>query len=308
MILAIASPSFCKNQALCHEALALGIEVRFRGLGPVLEGLELGRFLHGSDYAIIGTEKIDASVLSHCPQLKGIAKYGVGLDGINFLDCERAGVEVRYTTGVNKTSVAELTMAFILSLAHRAHITSNLLKKGQWQKDGGRQLSTATVGLIGFGHVGQEVARMLMPFGSKILVTDILSLQSKAQDLGATQVELIDLLKNSDFISLHVPLTKETFQMINHDSLKLMKAGVCLVNTSRGNVMDLEAVKTFLDAHFVAGVAMDVYPEEPCQDYEFLNRPEVFCTPHIGGNSLEAVMAMGMAALSHVRDWMRISP
>jgi len=307
VILAIASPSFCKNESLCREALSLGLTVRFRGIGPVLAGTELVSFLNGADYAIIGTEVIDSQILAQCPGLKGIAKYGVGLDSIDFSACEEYGVEVCYTEGVNKTSVAELTLGFLLSLAHRAHITSNLLKMGQWQKNGGRQLSSATVGLIGFGHVGQEVARMLMPLGSRVLIRDIKNRDLEARALNAHPVSLSELVKESDFISLHVPLTKDTYHMIGSETLCQMKAGVSIVNTARGNVINFDALKEYLDREIVAGVALDVYPDEPCQDFDFLKRPEVFCTPHIAGNAREAVWAMGMASLSHIQNWIGTS-
>jgi D-3-phosphoglycerate dehydrogenase len=167
------------------------------------------------------------------------------------------------------------------------------LKKLEWEKDGGHQLSGKTVGIVGCGHTGSDVVRLLAPFGCNLLVNDIVDKSNFCQEHSASQVSLDTILEQSNIISLHVPLTKQTYQMVNTSFLQKMKSTGFLINTSRGQVVDQEALKKVLMQDDIGGAALDVFVDDPPVDKDFLSLPNLMVTPHIGGNALEGVEAMG---------------
>ena len=188
----------------------------------------------------------------------------------------------------------------MLGLCRNVFGSSFKLKKLEWEKDGGHQLSGKTVGIIGCGHTGSDIVRLLAPFGCDLLINDIVDKSNFCQEQGASQVSLEALLEQSNIISLHVPLTKQTHQMVNINFLKKMKPTGFLINTSRGQVVDQEALKNALMQRNISGAALDVFAEEPPIDEDFLSLPNLMVTPHIGGNSIEGVEAMGRAAIQHL--------
>jgi len=285
----VSSLSFSKCAELRARLLTHFPMAVFNETNQILEGEVLAEFLKEAEGAIVGTETINETLLKQCPKLKIISKYGVGLDNIDFEACEKYGVEVRFTPGVNKRSVAEMTVCFMIGLCRNMFQTGTLLKQGTWHKKGGMQLSGKTVGIIGAGHVGQEVIRLLDPFGCNILVNDIVERPFK---LSSKEY----IYKEADIVSIHTPLTPETYHLINEHVLKQMKPTAFLINTARGKIIDLMALKKVR----IAGVALDVFEEEPFLDEGFLNLPHVFCTPHIGGNAKEAVLGMGEGAINQL--------
>ena len=188
----------------------------------------------------------------------------------------------------------------MLGLCRNVFRTSFKLKKLEWEKDGGHQLSGKTVGIVGCGHTGSDVVRLLAPFGCNLLVNDIVDKTNFCQKQGASQVNLETVVEQSNIISLHVPLTKQTHQMINANFLQKMKSTGFLINTSRGQVVDQEALKKSLIQGDICGAALDVFVEEPPADKSFLSLPNLMVTPHIGGNAQEGVEAMGRAAIKHL--------
>jgi phosphoglycerate dehydrogenase-like enzyme len=160
-----------------------------------------------------------------------------------------------------------------------------------------------TVGIIGVGNIGKEVIRLLKPFNPKVLVNDIIDQGEYYKTEGVEEVSKEEMMKRADLISLHVPLTEETERMINNDNLALMKQGVYIVNTARGGLLDYKALKDALKGGRVAGAAIDVYDEEPPTDRELLSFDQVVNTPHIGGNSSQAVRAMGQAAIDNLKNF-----
>jgi phosphoglycerate dehydrogenase-like enzyme len=294
-MLKVTAESFLKNKELCAELKALFPSALF------WEKKEpLAEFCADAEVLIVGREKMSDDLLSHCPRLKFISKYGVGLDNLDREACERRGIRIGFAEGVNKTSVAELTLAFMLGAVHNSLFTGSALKIGSWIKNGGRLLSGKTVGIIGAGNIGREVIRMLQPFGCRILVNDILiNTDFKFSDNLLESLKN-DIFTNADLISFHVPLTEETRNMVNAETLGMMKPNVILINTARGEIWNETALKNWLAQTPDAFVCTDVYHEEPCTDLEFLQHPRVFGTPHIGGNAYEAVMAMGRSAIAHV--------
>lgn len=291
----VTAESFIKNPELCAELLARFPEAVFWD-----RRTDLHSFCADAEVVLVGREVVDEAFLQACPAVKLVAKYGVGLDNVDLQACETRGVRIGWTAGVNKTSVAELALAFMLGAAHNVFATGTALKQGQWVKSGGVQLSGKTVGIIGVGHVGKELVRMLQPFGCRILVNDIVNQREFYVSNHLVESSKEEIFAQSDFVSLHVPLTPETFHLIRPETLALFGAHAYLINTCRGAVVDQAALKNALREERLAGAFLDVFEPEPCTDMELLQNPRVFATPHIGGNAREAVLAMGRSAISHI--------
>ncbi len=265
-------------------------------------------FLHDAEAAIIGTEPITAEVLDALPELRLIVKYGVGLDNLNLEYAYKKGVQVAWQSGLNRRSVAELALCFLLGLARNVFFSFNCLKQGQWLKRGGQQLSEKTIGIIGCGHTGSELIELLAPFNCRILINDIVDKSSfiERQRERGTHIRALSkqqLYAASDFVSLHLPLTSESYRMIDSSALRSFKAGAYLINLSRGEIVDQEALKGALQKRIIAGAALDVFAEEPLQDRQLLSLPNLIVTPHIGGNAQEAVLAMGRAAIEQLQQY-----
>lgn len=294
----VTAESFLKNAELCAELKSCFPDAVFWEKRESLAG-----FCADAEALIVGREKISEDFLRGCPNLKLIAKYGVGLDNVDLEACERRGIRIGWTGGVNKTSVAELALAFMLGAAHNIFFTGTELKSGNWFKSGGHLLSGRTVGIIGVGFVGKEIIRMLQPFGCRILVNDIVDQTEFYHSNNLMECSKSEILAQADIVSLHVPLTGETHLMMGVKELALLKPNAVLVNTSRGEILDESALKIWLKENPEATVCLDVFQEEPCTDRELLEHPRVFGTPHIGGNAYEAVLAMGRSAIHHVKQF-----
>lgn len=299
---AVASHSFPKNPTLRRELLERYPESKFNETRRPLKGLELIEFLRGSDKAITGLETLDDRVFSALPDLRVVSKYGVGLDTIDLAAARRHGVQIRWTPGVNRQAVAELTIAFMIALARNLVPLAREVRDGIWTHGGGRQLSSATIGIVGCGQVGKIVARLCRAFGARVLAYDIVDYRDFYSETGVTAVAFDALLRESDFVTLHVPLDRTTRGMIGGAQIDAMKAGAFLINTARGGLVDEQALKRALLDHKLGGAAFDVFATEPPDDTELLVLPNFVATPHVGGSSVEAVLAMGRAAIAGLDD------
>ncbi|MCB0482449.1 MAG: phosphoglycerate dehydrogenase [Flavobacteriales bacterium] len=299
MKVVVTSRSFSENETLKKELLSHFPIVKFNIEGLSLEGEKLISFVGDADAWIVGLEKVDQSVLSRCKNLKIVSKYGVGLDNVNQDDCQKYGVKIGWKGGVNKLSVAEMTLGFMIGLSRNLYSSMVQHKGGVWNKNGGTQLSGKTVGIIGFGHIGKEVARLLNPFGCKVLINDIedMSLYCNHQIQIASKDQIY---RESDIISIHTPLTDTTRGIINSSTIGLMKPSAIIINTARGPLVAQDDLKEALMNNRIHAAAIDVYEDEPPSDIEFLNLLNLVCTPHIGGNSAEAVLAMGRSAIEQL--------
>ena len=296
----VTSISFSKSTVLKKSLLKIFPNSIFNETNQRLSGEKLIQFINDADAAIVGIETIDDSLLKHTPSLKIISKYGVGLDNIDQKSLKNRNITQGWTGGVNQRSVSELTLGFMLGLCRNLFTAGFKLKNSVWDKDGGHQLSGKTVGIIGCGHIGSDVVRLLSPFSCNILVNDIVSKEDFCLEQGISEVSLNEVVKKSDIISLHVPLTELTRQMVNESFFQRMRSTAFLVNTCRGEVVNQGSLKNALSKKVIAGAALDVFIEEPPTDVEFLSLPNLMVTPHIGGNSKEAVEAMGRSAINHL--------
>ena len=294
----VASRSFSRHPLLRGEVLNRYPDAKFNDDGLTLQGDQLVQFLRGHDKAITALETIDESILSQLPDLKTIGKYGVGLDMINLHAMKKFGVKLGWTGGVNKRSVSELVISFAIALLHRTVFANAEVKKGEWYQVKGRQLSDCTVGIVGCGHVGKDLVRLLKPFNCKILAYDILDFKEFYSENNVTPVGLDDLIKNSDVVTLHLPLDDSTKNIMNKDRLHMLKKNAILINLARGGLIDEATLKEVLIDNKIAGVALDVFEIEPPIDPTFAAMDNVLITPHIGGSTEEAILAMGMAAIN----------
>jgi len=298
MSVAVASHSFPKNPILRRELVERYPDAVFNETGHPLKGDDLIRFLRGHERAITGLEVLDEGVFAAVPELRVVSKYGVGLDMIDLDAARRRGVVVRWTAGVNRQSVAELTIAFMIALCRRIVPLATDLKAGVWGAGGGRQLSSATVGIVGCGHVGKTVARLCRSFGAGVLAHDIVDYPDFYRETRIRPVPVGELLRASDIVTLHVPLDASTRNLIDAGALALMKPSAFLINAARGGIVDERALKEALVEKRLAGAAADVFAIEPPSDGELLRLPNFIGTPHVGGSTEEAVLAMGRAAIT----------
>jgi len=300
--LVIASRSFSKHPVLRKEVLKRYPNAKFNDEGLSLNGESLIEFLDGHEKAITALEKIDDSILKHLPDLKVIGKYGVGLDMIDLRAMKRYGVNLGWTGGVNKRSVSELVISYSIALLHRTIFANAEVRKGRWYQVKGRQLSDCTVGIIGCGHVGKDLVELLQPFNCKILANDVLDFKDFYKKYEVTSVGLEELIRKSDIVTLHLPLDKSTQNILDSDKLSLLKNDAVLINLARGGLIDEVALKELLNNNKIAGAALDVFEVEPPVDPSFATMDNVLITPHIGGSTEEAILAMGMAAIEGLEN------
>lgn len=303
MKIKVTSGAFSKHPKLREALLADFPGAEFNELGRKLTNDELTEYVRDIDGLILGLEPCGDDVLAAGNNLKIVSKFGVGLDNLDIEACKKRSIAVGWTGGTNKRSVAEMDLCFMLALARNLYPASITLKGGAWDKNGGFQLSEKTVGVIGLGYTGSEIIRMLKPFGCTVLGNDIVDKSEFCAENGVTVASKDEIFSTADFITVHTPLTDLTHHLINRDSLAQMKPTAFVINTARGPIVDGAALKQALIDGVIAGAALDVYEIEPPTDQEFLGLPNLFCTPHIGGNADEAVMSMGMSAIHHLKEY-----
>lgn len=243
--------------------------------------------------------QVTAKVLDRAKSLLSIGCFCIGTDQVDLSAAARHGVPVFNAPFSNTRSVAELTLAEIVMLARRAAHKSQLLHRGVWEKsaEGCVEVRNKSVGIIGYGHIGPQVGLLAEAFGMKVYYYDIVGKLPLGNAVPVSSLE--ELLKVSDFVTLHVPETPETRNMIGAQQLEAMKQGAFLLNLSRGKVVDLDALKRALESGKVAGAAVDVFPEEPKTNDEAFSCPllgmdNVILTPHIGGSTIEAQRNIGL--------------
>ncbi|MDQ7054328.1 MAG: phosphoglycerate dehydrogenase [candidate division KSB1 bacterium] len=295
--IAVASRSFSRHPVLRAELLERYSNVRFNDEGQKLEGESLIQFARGCRKLIVGLERIDERILAALPELEVISKYGVGTDMLDKQAMIRHGVRLGWTGGVNKRSVAELAIAFMIALLRQIPQGHLDIRGGIWKNRKGRQLTGRTVGIIGCGNIGKDLTTLLRAFDCRILANDILNFPEFYARYQVEPVVLDELLQRADIVTLHVPLNDSTRNLLNAERLALMRPDAILINTARGGIVDEAALKRMLQEGRLAGAAFDVFATEPPEDLELLRLPNFLATPHIGGSAEEAILAMGRAAI-----------
>jgi len=264
---------------------------------------ELRRELaRGAAGAIVSTDPFDADVLERCPELRVIARVGVGVDSIDLDAATARGVAVTITPGANEVTVADHAVALMLSALRRICMHDAAVRRGEWNRTGEHTawlLTGKTVGLVGYGRTGRLVAERLRGFGVRLLVSDP---AAAARDDEVELVELADLLAAADVVSLHVPLAPGTRGLIGAEQLALMRSHTVLVNTSRGGVVDELALAEALRTGRLRAAALDVFADEPPVGSPLLELPNVTLTPHVSGLSTDSIAEMTRRATASVID------
>jgi len=249
---------------------------------------------------ITALEPVTARVLASAPRLRVVCATGVGYDHIDVEAATARGVTVCISAGSNHQAVAELTLGLMVALARQVAYGDRLLRSGGWERLVGPELWGKTLGIVGLGRVGKSVALLARAFGMRVVATDVVLDHTFGSTHAVDYVPLPKLLRTADFVSLHCPLTPSTRGLMNERTLGLMKPGAYLINTSRGPVVEEEALVQALRSKQIAGAALDVFEAEPHIGAKLREEPRVILTPHVGGSSDEALERMMELALLNV--------
>lgn len=259
---------------------------------PDISGDELQTVASSYDAFVVRSRtKVTAEVINNANRLKAIGRAGVGLDNIDVEAAKKRNIAVFNSPEAPAEAVAELTIGLMIALARGIPFADYSMKQGKWAKKQlkGWQLEGKTLGLLGLGNIGKKVAKTAKALGMKILITKRTPPDPKLlAQLEGKFIPLSEVLKRSDIISIHIPLTAQTFHMIGKEEIKIMKNEAYLINTSRGPIIDEKAMLDALKTGKLAGVALDVYEHEPPKDLELIKLPNVVCTPHIGSQTHES--------------------
>ncbi|MFC1941557.1 phosphoglycerate dehydrogenase [Chloroflexota bacterium] len=271
-----------------------GCEVELVPQGEKLSEEELIEGVKECSALIVGVEKITEPVIQASGKLKIIAKHGAGVDNIDIKAAASRGVVVINASGANSEAVADLTIGLFLSLARSIPFADHSVKEGKWPRIVGVQLNGKILGIIGLGQIGKKVVKRALGFDMKVVVYDVLKDEAFAQKWGITYLSLDELLAESDFLSIHVPISPSTRRLIGERELRLMKKEAFLLNISRGDIVDEEALYQVLKEGRIKGAALDVLFNEPPRESPLLKLDNVILTPHMGGYTFEALRETGM--------------
>ncbi len=288
----VTSPTFPNTPGPHHQQLQdAGCDVVTGPYRRAANEDELLGFIRDYDASIATTDAYTERVFAAAPRLKIISRFGVGYDQIDVAAATRHGVWVTTTPGANHVAVADHALTLILAIVRLVVPQANTTHAGKWQRIPGNELAGKTLGIIGFGRIGREVAQRAAGFGMRIVAYDAVQDADAAAALGASYVGLDDLLAQADVVTLHVALNPETRHLLNAERLALLKPSAYLVNTSRGEVIDEAALVTALERGQLAGAGLDVLAEEPpTGDQPLLRLPQVIVTPHVAGVTHESAL------------------
>lgn len=270
---------------------------------PDLSRTELEQIVSNYDALIVRSmTKVPASVINYGHRLRVIARAGAGLDNIDVSAARVQGVEVVNAPDANTIAVAELTVALILALARRLTAADSSMKAGRWEKSKlmGIDLAGKTLGIIGFGRIGRQVAKRAQAFEMRVIVNQPRLTPELALEWGVERRDLHDLLRESDFVTLHVPVRPETEGLLGAGELALMKPSAYLINTARGGVVDEQALLVALEQRRLAGAGLDVFEHEPNVDSKLAGHPKVIATPHIGASTQNAQRAAALSVVEQI--------
>ncbi|AWT59518.1 MAG: Hydroxypyruvate reductase [Candidatus Moanabacter tarae] len=247
--------------------------------------------------------QINKEVLTASPKLKIVSRHGVGYDNVAIDECTKLGIAVTTTGDANSEAVSEYAFAQLISLARHLTRAANEVKSGIWKRDNivGFELYQKTLGIIGLGRIGSRLAKHALGFGMEVLAYDPYPNRCAIDEVDVSLVSFEKLLQKSDFISLHTPLNSETRNLIGKTELDLMKPTAFLVNTARGGLIDEKALFYSLHHRKIGGAALDVFEQEPVpEDYSLLKLDNLMCSPHVAGQTSEALVRTSIAAAQNI--------
>jgi len=278
-----------------------GAQVDLQALGRTRTAAEMAELVPGYDAIIASSDQYTEEVFAAADRLKVIARWGVGVDTIDLAAATRHGVVVTNTPGMLADAVADLVFAFLLGLARKLLLADRMVRDGRWEEVGGVGVWGKTLGIVGLGSIGKAVARRAQGFDLTVLATDIAPDYEFAARYGVTFVPLEELLAQSDFVTLHVPLTPATQGLIGEAELRQMRPTAYLINCGRGALVDEPALVRALQEGWIAGAGLDVFAQEPPPpDHPLLTLDNCLFTPHSGFNAAETVRAVNEAVVDSV--------
>lgn len=275
-------------------------------IGRKLREAELMELIPDFDVIIAGTEQISSKVLGNAKNLKLISRVGVGLDGVDLLTAQSMGIKVSYTAEAPAPAVADLTVGLMFSLLRSLHVVNLKMHRGEWDRIFGRRLSEVTIGIVGAGRIGSKVIDLLSAItNKKILVND--DREIKESYTNVSYVDKKELLMRSDVVSIHIPLTLESYDLIKHEELMMMKSGSLLINTSRGGIVNERDLIKVLKSGHLAGAAIDVFEEEPYYG-ELSKIDNCLLTSHMGSMSVDCRARMEIEATEEAIRFLEGAP
>ena len=295
----------CDNvspKGVAHLEAQLELEV------TVVNGALADDLLADAEAIIVrSATKVTPEVMGKTPKLRVVGRAGVGVDNVDVEVATERGIVVMNTPSGNTISTAELTFSMLMALARKIPQAHMSMKSGEWDRKAfaGTKLSGKTIGILGLGRIGSQVARRAIAFGMRVLAFDPYLSMSKARALQVELLELDEIYERSDFITVHMPLSDETRDMLGSDAFSKMKDGVCVVNCARGGIINEADLVTAVKSGKVAGAALDVYDAEPLpEDAELRELPQVVMTPHLGASTKEAQESVGLEVAEAVTDYL----
>lgn len=306
MKIAVISPLFSRSNELVTTLRSHFPDTTINADNTLKTKEDIIAYLQEMDGAIVGREEIDDEILQACPKLKILSRYGVGLDNVDVEALKKRNIHLGWTGGTNCNSVAEITLYFMLSLIRNTYTTATLLKQHTWKVNGGSELTGKTIGLFGFGHIAKRVVELLKPFSCTILVCNRTQNEAEAKSYGITFASKERILEVADIISIHLPLTPQSKNLFSRAEFEAMKPSAFIINTARGGIIDEEALKVALKTGQIAGAGLEAFAQEPVQDWELIDLPNLMCLPHVGGNSKESILAMGYASIAHLKEFFKV--
>jgi D-3-phosphoglycerate dehydrogenase len=295
----VTPTSYAKDDPRLRTELEAAVgEVIYNPTGRPLSSNELVDLLPGCHGYIAGLDMVDRTALKAANQLRVIARYGAGVDRVDMEAAKEKGIIVTNTPGANSISVAELTVGLMLALARMIPEANAATKAGEWPRLAGVSLEGKVVGLLGLGSIGKQVARRLVGFDCIIIAYDPVADQAFAERHDVRLLPRDEVIRQADFLSLHVPALSETRGMVNESFLSRMKPDAFLINTARGELIDETALLAALQSGHLRGAALDAFAKEPpAADNPLFALPQVIATPHTGAHTDGATNAMGWGAL-----------
>jgi D-3-phosphoglycerate dehydrogenase len=255
------------------------------------------------DALVPGLFSITAELMDAAPNLKIIAMAGAGVDHIDVAAATKRGILVTNVPGTNNQAVAELAIGFVFALSRNIASADKEVKAGSWPRITGQEVKGKTLGIVGMGQIGKEVAKMALSLGMKVLAFDAFPDHEFAKRYKVKFFHLQELMPLADYVSVHVPLLKETTGLINEKMLRSMKPTAYLINLSRGRVVEESALYKVLKEKTIAGAALDVFAEEPPINSPLLSLSNAVTTPHMGGYTFEALQQIGMGCARNIADY-----
>ena len=279
---------------------ASGCEVVRNTTGGILEKEQIKSLLSDCTGIIVGVDPLDAEVLACAPKLRAVAKYGVGVDNIDMEYCSAHGIRVSRTVGANSEAVADYAMALMLAVARRVPLIDGKCREMNWGKITSRDVSHATLGLLGLGAIGKHVAKRAQGFGMEVIAYDVFWNAEYAEANGIVYAEPETIFRTADFISLHLPLTPETKNYVGEKELAMMKPDAVLINTARGGLVDEGALLKALKERRIYGAGLDAFSHEPPEDPEWLTLDNVVLGSHCAASTIGATRNMGIMATDNL--------